>query len=338
MKMRHSVLALAATGLLTACGGGGGSGTQGSTPTVNEPPSIALGATFTGTIDSATDVDAFKLPVMEEGSLTIAATGNANPNIRVLDASGAEIPGRSGSYIVLITAEILAKGYYVIVEIFGGTVGESYSATTSFNISTPQTPTDGNGTGSTKDAGQLLADGDTLPVRIVGVRQADEEGTTTAVDNIDFSIRRNSNGEYVVNLQGRNHTFTVDQLTQYGASYHEPDDAPADQQGIWFGYHSGNMSDLNSGHSNGDHYLAFRVGKEIVEVHGSDPELETFAIVGNPTADFSGLSGTSATYAGDGFALLDFWATSFPMGEIGQDYRERYTTRDVTLTADFSIM
>ena len=96
------------------------------------------------------------------------------------------------------------------------------------------------------------------------------------------------------------------------------------------------MSDLNSGHSDGEHYLAFRVGKEIVEVRGSDPELETFAIVGNTTADFNGMGDITATYDGDGFALIDFWASEFPRGENGQDYRERFTSRDVTLTANFS--
>ena len=91
-----------------------------------------------------------------------------------------------------------------------------------------------NETSDTKGAGQLLANGETLPARIVGVREADEEGTTTEVNNIDFSIRRNGNGDYVVSLEGRNHTFTADWLTSYGASYHEPDNAPADEQGSWF--------------------------------------------------------------------------------------------------------
>ncbi len=141
MKNVATAFAIAATALLTACGGGGGSD-------VTDTPSITIGSTITGTIDSATDVDAYKLPVAREGTLTIAISGNANPEIRVLDASGNEIPGREGSYIVDITKDVLAKGRHVIVEFFGGVVGESYSGTTSFEAA----QTDGTGDDRTRQA------------------------------------------------------------------------------------------------------------------------------------------------------------------------------------------
>ena len=94
---------------------------------------IALGASFTGTIDSATDVDHFKVPVEEEGTLTISTTGSANPDIQVFDASGVEIPGRAGSWVVDITKAILKKGRKVIVELSGGNTGQTYSGTTAFS-------------------------------------------------------------------------------------------------------------------------------------------------------------------------------------------------------------
>lgn len=121
---------VAATAMIAGCGGGGGSdnGHAGGQPepTPSEPPTISLGSTITGTIDSATDVDSFKLPIAQEGTLTIATSGNANPKIRVLDASGTEIPGRAGSWLVDITEQVLAKGKHVTVEFFGGNVGGSY--------------------------------------------------------------------------------------------------------------------------------------------------------------------------------------------------------------------
>lgn len=132
---------VAATAMLAGCGGGGGSdnGHAGGQPepTPSEPPTISLGSTITGTIDSATDVDSFKLPIAQEGTLTIATSGNANPNIRVLDASGTEIPGRRGSWVVDITKDALAKGKHVVVEFFGGTVGESYFGDFMFNTGLP---------------------------------------------------------------------------------------------------------------------------------------------------------------------------------------------------------
>ena len=143
--MKHfatCILIVATAGLLSACGGGGGGSAATETMPTTNTPSITIGSTITGTIDSATDVDAYKLPIAQEGLLTIATSGNANPEIRVLDAGGDEIPGRQGSYIVDITKEVLAKGRHVIVEFFGGVVGETYSGTTSFEAHQTASPGD----------------------------------------------------------------------------------------------------------------------------------------------------------------------------------------------------
>ena len=131
---------------LAGCGGGSGSGSRtimngGSTDgqtggrqigsdTRAAASAIALNESFAGTIASATDSDYFRLPVQAEGILTITTTGNANPQIRAYDATGVEIRGTAGSYVVTITPAILAKGRHVFIEFYGGTAGEAYYGST----------------------------------------------------------------------------------------------------------------------------------------------------------------------------------------------------------------
>ena len=98
--------------------------------TLDEATDITLGTRFTGSITSPTDVDYFKLPVSKVGTLTITTTGDANPNVRVFDAEGTEIPGSPGSYIVDITKAILAKGKHIFVQFSGGNTGQGYFAST----------------------------------------------------------------------------------------------------------------------------------------------------------------------------------------------------------------
>ena len=154
-KPTRSVLAAVFLGLvLTACGGGGGSGggpnempgtgntggnagTNDHSDTPDGATAISLDSSISGRIDSDTDVDHFRLGIENEGTLTISTGGNANPDIRVYDAGGDEIPGMAGSWIVVIDQSILDKGNYVIVALSGGTPGESYSAVASFEINDP---------------------------------------------------------------------------------------------------------------------------------------------------------------------------------------------------------
>ena len=315
---------------------GGGSNIESQAPTGTEggtPTDTTIGAPLSGTIDSATDVDAFKIPITDEGTLTITTAGTANPNIRVLDATGAEIPGMQGSYVVVITAVILERGGFITIEFYGGTVGQNYTATTQFQITSTQMPpmTD-NPTAKAKDAGQLLAEGRRLPVRhIAGVREADAEGRVTQAD-FDFSIWRNADGQFVVDLANWEHTFTNDELTQHGAWHREDPELDSNTDpDIWWSAQSTDMDNLRAGHSEGDHFIAFRVGREIEEVRGSDPEFEGFAIVGVPTSDFTQRDVT-ATY--NGFALLDLWESSFEP-EVDED-PARWESRDVTLVANFT--
>ena len=331
----HTLLSLLATVLLAACGGGGNSPANTNNPATISP--VEIGTPLGGTVESRSDVDTARVGITQPGTLTITTDGPANRSVRVKDAGGDVIPGTIGSYSILITSEIIAKGDYIVIEFYGGKVGMNYTATTTFNSNqtSPITPDITGSNVSTPDAGMYLANGAEMPVRIVGVRQADEEGTIQLVDNIDFSIRRNSAGQFVLTLNGREHTFTEAELHRYGGSHDEADNAPPYQQGIWFSYQSGDFSELDSGNSDGDHYLAMRIGKEIVELPGSDPELETFAIIGFPTADFSSMGGRTAIWD-SGFALIDVWPAEFQPGNNGQDLRERYETREVSLTADFS--
>lgn len=139
---KNTLTAIAVSLILAGCGGGGG-GMNNPAPDRNTDHSntpsgattISLESTFSGTIDSATDVDYFQLGIKEEGILTISTSGNANPDIQVYDAGGDEIPGRTGSYIVDITKSILDKGRHVLVKLSGGTPGESYTGSAEFATS-----------------------------------------------------------------------------------------------------------------------------------------------------------------------------------------------------------
>ena len=287
--------------------------------------------------------DTYEFSVRNEGELTIPTPRGVK--VRVLDANGVEIPGRVGSWVVVITAEILKLGSYVTIEFYDGTPNENYITEVTFEtIVRPQIPDNqtGNDNAPTQDAGKMLATGERLEAKhIVGVEIADEEGTNTAVTSpIDFAIVRNSDGTYTVDLDGRVHTFTAADREQFGFSYDEPDNADPHEQGVWLTYMSGSFDDLIDDGDSGDHYfLIFRVGKEIMEVRGSDPELETFAIVGRPSDNFNVMGGTTAIYD-QGYAVLDFWPSDIPYtpGMNFHDIKERIESDNVTLTADFSTM
>ena len=96
---------------------------------------IVLGQSFSGRIDSATDVDYFRLPIDTPGRLTIETSGSANPDIAVFDADGVEIPGIPGSWIGDITRAVLDKGREIVVRLSGGNPGQNYSGRTSFSAS-----------------------------------------------------------------------------------------------------------------------------------------------------------------------------------------------------------
>ena len=88
---------------------------------------IDVGQGFSGRMDSATDVDYFRLLIDAPGRLTVGTTGDANPNIAVFDADGIEIPGIPGSWTGDITQDHLKKGRHVVIELSGGNAGKKYS-------------------------------------------------------------------------------------------------------------------------------------------------------------------------------------------------------------------
>ena len=215
----------------------------------------------------------------------------------------------------------------------GGGGGENQGNTPMVDAETDDT--DGSDVAIIKDAGRLLSEGHSLPVNAVGLREDVEEGTTTFRNNVNFNITRNERGEYIVVLQGHKHTFTSDQMNEHGGSYKEQIDSNVDPD-IWFTTHSVDVADLNSGHSNGDHFMAFKFGRELYEIEGADPEIEGFAIVGNPTINFNteATRDVTATYLGS--ALMDTWPSAFPKGESIALPKYRYTSSNVTLTANFN--
>ena len=102
---------------------------------------IELSESFQGRIDSADDVDYFRLRVDSPGTLTIRTTGTADPDIAVFDGAGEEVQRVSGSWIGRITQEILDRGSDVFVRFSGGNAGGEYTGNATLD-QTPQTSPD----------------------------------------------------------------------------------------------------------------------------------------------------------------------------------------------------
>ena len=187
-----------------------------------------------------------------------------------------------------------------------------------------------------RDAGQLLYAGETLTARnFSAMRLAGEEGVAELIDPVDFSIRRTEDGEYVVTLDGLEHTFTREQRTDVGAD-------SRDEEGFDFNFSVyGNTrrdfhENLDAGHSGGHFQTIWGAWRDYETVRGQDPMLRTFATFGNPTTDFSRISDVTATYSG-GWAWLEGYVSSFEAGNFDwNEDRTKFWSDDMEFMANFS--
>ena len=76
--------------------------------TIEQATDVALGTRFTGTINSLTDIDYFKVRIEGPGRLTITSTDDSL-RVRVLDSDSVEIPSRPGSVIADITEDVYER-------------------------------------------------------------------------------------------------------------------------------------------------------------------------------------------------------------------------------------
>ncbi|MYA87085.1 MAG: hypothetical protein F4X97_01275 [Boseongicola sp. SB0662_bin_57] len=190
------------------------------------------------------------------------------------------------------------------------------------------------------DAGALLYDGETLTARNVAAMRLDfPEGTSNVIDPVEFSMRRTKDGEYVVMLDGLEHTFTRDQRTSWGldANYIQEHDDDPDEHDMSVSFWSTSHEELDAGHSRGEHFAVFKAARDAeFHEHGTNPELRTFVVIGNPTLDFSRMNGMTATYQG-GFAAMELLTKSFDDFDWNSDDRVRLRSREgITLTANFA--
>ena len=104
------------------------------------------------------------------------------------------------------------------------------------------------------EVGELLYDEETLRARHVAAARLDHQrGKTEIIDPVDFSMRRTEEGEYVVTLDGFQHTFTRDQRTEHGARGGNDD---LDIEFSVFGWPRRNFNEnLDAGHSRGEHVM-----------------------------------------------------------------------------------
>ena len=253
--IRSALAPLALGLLLTACGGGGGGGGNSNNGDDGGPMSgsgndggnsggnndggdgnndhsdtpdgataISLDSAISGTIDSADDVDHFRLGIESEGTLTIRTSGNADPDIRVYDAGGVEIPGMAGSWIVVIDQSILDKGNYVIVRLSGGTPGESYSAVASFRIDDDSDM--GGGTAPIQALPGTFREGSTAPVYAQSASDTVDSMKGTPFPALGTAIRRvwiDTDGQPgsddgTTSLSTRAHVSTITEHANGGAT------------------------------------------------------------------------------------------------------------------------
>ncbi len=174
--------------------------------------------------------------------------------------------------------------------------------------------------------------GEALRARHVAGMLIDFDADTTRQDDWDdFTVRRNADGELTATVEGVEHAFTTaqrnadDDGTVYGYDFR--DDSGANLDRFLYLWSGGDNALADLGDNNDDYFEVFYVGFSDDGGH-----LRGFAVVGNPTADFSSMAGT-ATYDG-GFVQIDVYdAEGF---EGTSTSRDRLRSEDVTLTADFS--
>ena len=192
----------------------------------------------------------------------------------------------------------------------------------------------------TRDAGQLLFDGETLTARNISqaIRQRHEEGMTELIDPVDFTIMRTEDGEYVVTLGGVEHTFTRDERDRpHGAA--TDDDESLDMAFTVYGWTRRDFHEnLDNGHSRGTYQTIWEGTRDFEERDGTDDGLRAFGIFGNPTTDFNHLNDMTATYTG-GWVWLPLYAATFEAGNFDrdEDRLSLYTDGDdVAFTANFA--
>ena len=178
----------------------------------------------------------------------------------------------------------------------------------------------------TRDAGQILNDGETLAARHVAGMLHDKESGTTELRDFDWSIRLNDNGQYVVTMAGLEHTFTEAEVRTDGRGSAKS----SEDHELTFWHLSGRHDEITAGHSMAEHFLLFETKRDIVQ-SGSDPELWGYVLVGNPTSNLSAMKDMTATYDGFGLGRIDVYPAQ---GYEGRDQRNTYWS-DVTLTANF---
>ena len=187
----------------------------------------------------------------------------------------------------------------------------------------------------TRDAGQILNDGETLTARNISTMRIDHQGGTAAlIDPVDFTIMRTAAGKYVVTLDGFEHTYTRDQRHDVGAQ------APGDALDMEFRVYGSTRRDfhenVDEGHTNGHHLTIWEVTRDHEEIQGTDPQLRAFGTFGNPTTNFDHMTDMTATYTG-GWVWLPIFAAEFEANNFNWDEdRGNYWTDDVAFTANFS--
>ena len=189
-----------------------------------------------------------------------------------------------------------------------------------------------------RDAGQLLYDGETLTGRNLSAMTLLHDGGnggSSALVGLDpeaFSIRRTEGGDYVVTYSGFEHTFTPDQRTDVGA------ESPESALDINFRVYGEARRDFNenldNGHSDGSYVAVLGPERAIEET--SQDRLMAFVTIGNPTTDFSRMGDVTATYSG-GWAWLPGYVATFDAGDFdGDEDRVKLWSEDMTFTANFS--
>ncbi|MBM3854799.1 MAG: hypothetical protein FJ399_16880, partial [Verrucomicrobia bacterium] len=149
----YSGVSLRAT-VSTGGSSGGTTTTDDHGNTTGSATAISLNSSTNGAINTAGDIDFFRIDVTASGTLTLYTTGSTDTYGRLLDASGTELASNDDSTDLnfRITRAVTAGTYYISVRHFSSSSTGAYVLRVDFASSTTPSTTDAGSTAATATA------------------------------------------------------------------------------------------------------------------------------------------------------------------------------------------
>lgn len=181
----------------------------------------------------------------------------------------------------------LAFAAAAILSACGG--GGSGAGGTSPESETPEAPTPPAPQKDIRDIAEMLADGETLTARHVAGWATNSQRDTAELSDWDrFTVRLNDSGQYVIMVDGVEHTFTEADRNQYG---YDAEHGAEFAMYCWTCSDSGELDEQR-----GDYFAVLDTGRNVASFE--DERINGFAVVGSAT-DWNATTQTgTASYTG----------------------------------------